>query len=131
MGTLMIEPIACLKDNYAYLIFQQGDSAGYLVDPSESDPPAVELARRRLTLRGILATHHHADHVGGIAALVERWGGSLEFVAGFAGDRGRIPGQTVFIEASADGFAASRLKVAGRPLLARHIPGHTSGAVAL
>jgi hydroxyacylglutathione hydrolase len=131
MRALIIEPIACLKDNYAYLIFEEGAKDGFLVDPSEVGPPAAALERHGLTLRGILATHHHMDHVGGIEALSERWRGSLEYVGGFAGDRGRIPGQTAFIEAPADRFITSAMVVAGRPLLARHIPGHTRGALAL
>jgi hydroxyacylglutathione hydrolase len=131
MGTLVIEPIACLKDNYAYLIFEEGTTDAFLVDPSEAGPPAAALESQGLTLRGILATHHHADHVGGIGALAERWRESLEYVVGFAGDRGRIPGQTTFIDAPLDRFVATQVKVAGRDLLARHIPGHTRGAVAL
>jgi hydroxyacylglutathione hydrolase len=131
MGPLIIEPIACLKDNYAYLIFAHGQKDGFLVDPSEAGPPAAALEGHGLQLRGILATHHHPDHVGGIPDLAARWRDSLEYVAGFAGDRGRIPGQTVFLEAPADRFVTTPLAVAGRNLLVRHIPGHTRGALAL
>jgi hydroxyacylglutathione hydrolase len=131
MGTLVIEPIACLKDNYAYLIFEEGGTDGFLVDPSEAAPPAAALEKHGLDLRGILATHHHADHVGGIQALATRWRDSLEYVVGFAGDRGRIPRQTAFLDAPLDRFVTTEVKVAGRNLLARHIPGHTRGAVAL
>jgi hydroxyacylglutathione hydrolase len=130
LGTLLIEPIACLKDNYAYLIRDSESSDAYLVDPSEAEPCASVLARDRLTLRGILATHHHVDHVGGIADLVQRWGDSLQFVAGHAGDRGRIPQQTLFADAPADRFVATDRLVAGRTLIARHIPGHTRWAIA-
>jgi hydroxyacylglutathione hydrolase len=131
MSSLIIEPIPCLKDNYAYLIHEQGGSDAYVVDPSEAAPVIEALQKRGLVLRGILATHHHPDHVGGIPALVERDGASLSYVAAFAGDRGRIPGQTVFIEAPGDSFAPTDLKVAGRTLVVRHIPGHTRGAMAL
>jgi hydroxyacylglutathione hydrolase len=130
MGTLVIEPIACLKDNYAYLIHESGGTDAYLVDPSEAEPVAAVLARSNLVLRGILATHHHQDHVGGIVDLAARWAGTLDFVAGHASDRGRIPKQTVFAAAPADRFIATELSIAGRPVLARHIPGHTRGAIA-
>jgi hydroxyacylglutathione hydrolase len=130
MGTLVIEPIACLKDNYAYLIHESGGTDAYLVDPSESGPVAEALARSNLVLRGILATHHHQDHVGGIADLVAQWGPSLGFVAGHASDRGRIPKQTAFVAAPLDRFVRTELTIAGRPVLARHIPGHTRGAIA-
>lgn len=130
LGTLIIEPIACLKDNYAYLIRDSKSSDAYLVDPSLAEPCAAVLARDGLTLRGILATHHHVDHVGGIVELVQRWGDSLQFVAGHAGDRGRIPQQTLFADAPADRFVATDRLVAGRTLIARHIPGHTRWAIA-
>jgi hydroxyacylglutathione hydrolase len=130
MGKLLIEPVACLKDNYAYLIREEGATDAYLVDPSESAPVAAALARTGLVLRGILVTHHHQDHVGGIDDLVAQWGTTLAFVAGHASDRGRIPDQTAFVAAPADRFVTTALTIAGRPLLARHIPGHTRGAIA-
>ena len=131
MGTLVIDPIPCLKDNYAYLIFEQGGADAWVVDPSESEPVTAALVQRQLTLRGILATHHHADHVGGIPGLIERWGDAIHYIAGFAGDRGRIPGQTRFVEAPAERYVATDLGVAGRALVVRHIPGHTRGAMAV
>ena len=41
-----------------------------MVDPGEARPVKEYLAREGLTLVAILATHHHPDHVGGIAELV-------------------------------------------------------------
>src|SRR5215213_10012467 len=130
MGALIIEPIPCLKDNYAYLIHEEGSKEAFLVDPSEAAPTRAALARRGLVLRGILATHHHMDHVGGIPELLDETPDPTPVVVGFAGDRGRIPGQTAFVEAPVDRFAAAGLTVAGRALVVRHIPGHTRGAMA-
>ncbi len=130
MSTLRIEAIPCLRDNYAYLISDPSDNV-WIVDPSEPDPLLRALAQRpELTLRGILATHHHHDHVGGIDALVESVGESRPWVAGHASDRGRIPGQTVFVEAPVDLFVRSGIEIGGRPLMAMWIPGHTTGAIA-
>ena len=134
-GSLVIEPIPCLTDNYAYLIREEGRPDGFLVDPSEAEPARQALRRHKLVLRGILATHHHLDHVGGITELVAQAAGGHDpagvFVAGFAGDRARIPGQTVFLEAPLDQFASTELTVAGRTVMVRHIPGHTRGAMAV
>jgi hydroxyacylglutathione hydrolase len=44
------------------------------VDPGEAAPVEAFLRDRGLKLAAVLATHHHADHVGGLPALVERWG---------------------------------------------------------
>ncbi|HEY0711336.1 MAG TPA: hydroxyacylglutathione hydrolase [Polyangia bacterium] len=130
MGTLIIEPIACLKDNDAYLIRDSEAREGYLVDPSAAAPCVAALERAGVELRGILATHHHNDHVGGIAALVDDTGEPPIFVAAHAGDRGRIPRQSVFVDAPTDAFVATDVTVAGRRLVARHIPGHTRWAIA-
>jgi len=124
-----VDPIACLKDNYAYLVYEPGSGDAFVVDPSEAAPVAAAVASAGLTLRGILATHHHNDHVGGIADLVGAASRPV-WVAGHAHDRGRIPGQTLFVNAPDDGFAPAGLTVAGRQVLALHIPGHTRGAIA-
>jgi hydroxyacylglutathione hydrolase len=123
---LLIEAIPCLSDNYAYLIYDDGAEDAYVVDPSEAGPVSAALSERKLRLRGILATHHHQDHVGGIAALAD--GGA--WVAGHADDRGRIPRQTIFLDAPRGSFVPAGVSLAGRPLMGMHIPGHTRSAVA-
>ena len=59
-----ITAVPCLSDNYAYLV-HEGDKA-WIVDPSEAGPVIEALARLGLGAAGILATHHHPDHVGGL-----------------------------------------------------------------
>lgn len=125
---LTIEPVPCLRDNYAYLLRDPGTGDVWLVDPSEADPPARAIAAVGGRLRGILATHHHHDHVGGIDELVGE-GGDV-WVAGHASDRGRIPRQTEFVDATTDAWQDTGLVLAGRRLLGLHIPGHTRGAIA-
>jgi hydroxyacylglutathione hydrolase len=127
---IQIEAVPCLRDNYAYLIHRAGDPGAYVVDPSEVGPVAGALEERGLALRGILATHHHADHVGGIADLLARVPAGSVFVAGHALDDGRIPEQTARVDCPTGRFVTSGLSVFGRPLLAMHIPGHTRAAIA-
>jgi hydroxyacylglutathione hydrolase len=45
-----------------------------VVDPGEEEPILAWLAQRGMNLSAILITHHHGDHVGGVAALVNRYG---------------------------------------------------------
>ena len=125
---LLIEPVPCLRDNYAYLLRDPERGDAWLVDPSEAGPPAEALRRHGCTLRGILATHHHMDHVGGIDELLAQSPGA--WVAGHDSDRGRIPGQTEFVAAPTDAWIDAGFAVAGRRVLALHIPGHTRGAIA-
>src|SRR5688572_32786018 len=93
---MRITPVPCLKDNYAYLIHADGSDAPLVVDPSEAPPVLEALEKAGLRLVGILNTHHHFDHVGGNEELLKRFGGIG--VYGYNTDRGRIPGQTVFLE---------------------------------
>lgn len=125
---LRIEPVHCLRDNYAYLIADEASRDAWLVDPSEPGPPAAVLKRKGLQLRGILATHHHMDHVGGISSLVDQNRGI--WVAAHARDQGRIPRMTVAVDAPTERFVPTDLALAGHGLQAMHIPGHTSGAIA-
>lgn len=125
-----IEAIPCRKDNYAYLITDE--SAQWVVDPTDAGPVWDKLQAEK-PLLGILATHHHNDHVGGIAELCEAEKarhGQAPFVAAHSSDRGRIPNQSEFIDAPQGHYIDSGLVVAGHALLAAHIPGHTMGAIA-
>ena len=65
---LEIVPLPAFQDNYIWTL-RTGKYAA-VVDPGEAGPVKEYLAREGLTLVAILATHHHPDHVGGIAELV-------------------------------------------------------------
>jgi len=64
-------PVPVLKDNYVWL-GHDGVHA-FVVDPGEAEPVAQVLQSLQLKLAAILVTHHHGDHIGGVAALVETW----------------------------------------------------------
>lgn len=64
---LQVVPVAAFKDNYVWTLRNASHAA--VVDPGEARPVLDYLERERLTLAAILATHHHPDHVGGIAEL--------------------------------------------------------------
>lgn len=121
-----ITAIPCLRDNYAYLV-TQGDRA-WIVDPSEAPPVIDALTRLGLRPAGVLATHHHPDHVGGIDGLVAHYGAMP--VAAHALDRDRVPQQSIFVDAPADRFVETELTIAGRAVHAAWIPGHTRAAIA-
>jgi hydroxyacylglutathione hydrolase len=114
--------VPCLSDNYCYLLHQPGSTDAIVVDASEDAPVLKALEERGLTPRAILATHHHVDHVGGNEGLLAKYPGLKVF--GYRTDKGRIPGQTDFLD---DG---QTFDVAGIGVRSLHIPGHTLGAVA-
>ena len=63
--------IPAFKDNYIWLLVRDGRAA--VVDPGDAAPVMARLEALKLRLETILITHHHADHQGGVAELVERW----------------------------------------------------------
>jgi hydroxyacylglutathione hydrolase len=68
---LDVVPVSAFKDNYVWTL--RNDRHAAVVDPGDARPVLEYLAREKLELAAILATHHHADHVGGIAQLVQKY----------------------------------------------------------
>jgi hydroxyacylglutathione hydrolase len=117
-----ITPIPCLADNYAYLLDNPDAREAIVIDPSEADPILRSLRARRARLVAVLCTHHHYDHVGGLAELVRAFPGVRVFA--HSHDLERIPRQTDSVE---DGAS---LEMAGIEVRVLHVPGHTLGGVA-
>jgi hydroxyacylglutathione hydrolase len=118
---ITLEPVPAFKDNYIWCL-AAGDGAAVVVDPGEAEPVLAHLRARHLTLAGILITHHHADHIGGVPALLEVagtipvWGPADERI-------------TVLTEVVADG---DRVQVAalGLAFSVISVPGHTRSHIA-
>lgn len=111
--------IPAFKDNYIWLL--RKGAAAVVVDPGEARPVLEVLARENLSLASILITHHHADHQGGVAGLLEHFpaevfGPATESITALSHPlRG---GETI---------ALSALQCEFRVLA---VPGHTLGHVA-
>ncbi|MBI2361619.1 MAG: hydroxyacylglutathione hydrolase [Deltaproteobacteria bacterium] len=113
--------IPLLRDNYGYLLVCEETGEAAIVDPSEGEPVLRRAEKEKVSLKAILNTHHHRDHTGGNAFLLERL--SLD-VYGHGTDRDRIPGLTHPLD---DGDRVILGSLTGRVLF---IPGHTRGHVA-
>ena len=69
-----IRVFTCLTDNFGYLVHDSESGATASIDAPEAGPIINALEREGWTLTDILVTHHHGDHVGGVAELKQRYG---------------------------------------------------------
>lgn len=104
-------------DNYIWMLHNGVEAI--VVDPGEAAPVERALDASSLKLVGILVTHHHGDHIGGIEALLPRLQGP---VIGPAHET--IPGRTQAVR------EGDRLQLLGLPWQVIDVPGHTAGHVA-
>lgn len=118
---LQVHIVPALKDNYIYLVERPGTQACAAVDPAEAAPVERALAQRGLRLEAILLTHHHRDHVGGVAELTERHGPIP--VYGPARERERIRGMTVEL------YPGDEVEYRGETARILALPGHTLGHI--
>lgn len=119
---LDVRPIPAFQDNYIWLIRGVEDPATVaVVDPGDADPVLTRLEADGLKLAAILATHHHADHVGGAQELVEATGCPV-----FGPARERLP---IAVTPLRRGDRA-RLPALGIEFEVLDVPGHTAGHIA-
>jgi glyoxylase-like metal-dependent hydrolase (beta-lactamase superfamily II) len=102
--------------NWCYLFGDRQSGEGAVVDPGFEPDQLAELAQQRdLTVRYILITHGHGDHVGGAGRLAELTGATL-----YAGRNERVSGA----ESVADGH---HFQLGQKRILCFFTPGHSPG----
>lgn len=119
---MRIVTIPCLRDNYAYLLVCEETQDAAVVDPSEAGPVLAAIEAEGVRVTAIWNTHHHYDHVGGNEEIAKKFSGCA--IVAHESDKGRVPGQTVFVK---DGDSVA----VGSEVRATVIfnPGHTTGAI--
>jgi len=117
-----IHRLPAFDDNYIFLLHDPPQATAAVVDPGDADPVLRALDQLGAKLTAILNTHHHGDHVGGNRALLRAYPEAV--VYGGEADRGRIPGQQVFLAAGDEVTVAQRR---GQVLF---VPGHTRAHIA-
>ena len=119
---LEVRPVRAFVDNYIWLITAPRlPNQVVAVDPGEAAPVIAELERSGSSLAAILLTHHHADHIGGVAELLERFPVPI-----IGPDDGRIPQRTQTV-GNGDRCELPELGL-GFDIL--HVPGHTLSHIA-
>jgi hydroxyacylglutathione hydrolase len=117
---LHLIPLPALADNYIWLLHDDEGHA-LVVDPGEADVVEQVLMSRGLQLRAILLTHHHHDHLGGVAALLDK-----HDVVVYAPVDARIPIETRQVH---DGDRIEQA-LPSLDFQVIHIPGHTLSHIA-
>jgi len=117
MTTHLLHPIPALTDNYIWALHDGAQA--WVVDPGQAEPVLAWLAAQRLQLAGILLTHHHGDHTGGVAALraataAPAWGPTGE----------PLPDGVQRVR------GGERVALLGRSFEVIEVPGHTAGHIA-
>lgn len=111
-------PLPAFEDNYVWLL-HDGNGHALVVDPGDPAPVLQAMQTIGVQLKGILVTHHHADHTGGITVLhrdtgVPVYGPRAESIAGLT--------QTL--------IGGDTLEILGTRFQVMDVPGHTLGHIA-
>jgi hydroxyacylglutathione hydrolase len=114
---LTLTPVPAFDDNYLWLL-DNGREA-LVVDPGDAAPVAAALDARGLTLAGILLTHHHGDHVGGVQALRPRLRGPV-----YAPVTEKAPEPVQRLQ------GGDSVELLGLRFAVMDVPGHTAGHIA-
>ncbi len=114
-----IVPLRAFNDNYIWTI--RDATRAVVVDPGDAQPVLDYLAAENLELLAIVITHHHQDHIGGVARLVQG-----RTIPVYGPHDPRVPEATQRLREG----ESIILPHFGIPLTVFEVPGHTSSHIA-
>ncbi|NET73776.1 MAG: hydroxyacylglutathione hydrolase, partial [Sphaerospermopsis sp. SIO1G2] len=114
--------LPALSDNYIFLLYDSQTNNAAVIDPADHQPVLHKLEQLQADLVAIFNTHHHHDHIGANQKLIQKFP-HLK-VYGGTEDKGRIPGQQVFLQ------EGDRVEFAERSAQVFFVPGHTRAHIA-
>lgn len=116
-----VATVPAFKDNYLWVIHNDADAI--VVDPGDATPIVDFLTANNLQLSAILTTHHHADHVGGVEALLDFYH-LRDKISVYGPANEHIPART---QALIGGNSIAELGIVFDII---DVPGHTAGHIA-
>lgn len=69
---LKVRIIPALEDNYMYLLIDSTLKSAIAIDPVEPEKIFKCMRTENVSLKAVLTTHHHLDHAGGNARVIEK-----------------------------------------------------------
>lgn len=119
--SIIIEPISCFETNYVWLIYDDAHKTAVVVDPGDAKPVLQVLKEKKLSLKTILITHFHSDHIGAIAELKSNFQCKV-----FAPEKeaNKIPNVDEFLQ---EGDLVALEDIGTAKIL--ETPGHTLGSI--
>jgi hydroxyacylglutathione hydrolase len=114
-----ITGLPAFEDNYIWILQQPGSMGITVIDPGTQAPVLEYMERHGLVLDSILLTHHHADHIGGVTALLAH-----QTVPVYGPYSARMP------QVSHPVREGDQLEIAGMRFRVLEVPGHTLEHVA-
>lgn len=122
MSTLNVTTVPAFTDNYFWLAHAPADPQQVVaVDPGDAAAINRALQQHRLRLAAVLVTHHHADHVGGVAQLQQE-----HAVPVYGPANEHIPGERIPLREG----EVLQLASYGLEFAILDVPGHTAGHIA-
>lgn len=116
---LTVSAIPAFSDNYIWMICDPHSPSVYVVDPGDAEPVKQRLESENRTLAGILVTHWHGDHIGGINSLL-----AAHDVPVIGPDSDNIPQVTVKVH------EGEQVDIFGHSFSVLEVPGHTLDHIA-
>lgn len=112
--------IPVFDDNYSYILRDPDSGAVAVVDPGEAAPILAVAEKLHWAITDILITHHHHDHIGGLAEVKQKTGAR---VTGPVAERHRIANMDRMVcEGDSFSLGSQLVKVLD-------LPGHTTGQI--
>jgi hydroxyacylglutathione hydrolase len=114
--------IPCLSDNYAFILFNKETRSALLIDAPEAEPINKIIKQNNLNLEKIFITHHHSDHVDGLAKILAN---HEAITIGAKADIHRLPSLDQYVE------AGDKILFENQTGNIFDVSGHTIGHIAL
>ncbi|AOY75800.1 MBL fold metallo-hydrolase [Clostridium formicaceticum] len=129
-----------MNETNCYIIYDKNTLEALIIDPGDEEKVLIQyIDKHALKLQGILLTHYHYDHIGGVEGLKRKYGCPIyahkkeaEGLQKPEMNRSSIGGRTaVSIKPDKTLIDGDMISIGTIILQVIHTPGHTPGGICL